>query len=199
MDETRSHQLNKQAANCTAFVLVLLLCWQVKGLGESLWDHWYGEPSAGWKPIKIASEQKQKRVDPYQALNGFEMFGTFQPELNTVAESLPDTKLPLALQAIFYSADSQRSTAMVDTGSKAVMVQAGEEIQPGVTLYEVRKNGITLYRKGQYERLELDQIVMEGIEVEKRAKKTSDFMSADMLAIKQRLEEKRMSFVSTKQ
>ncbi len=197
MSKERRTWLHKWLANGTAVVLALLLGWMVKDLALAVYQEWNREPMASWKPQLATGKtgQDQKNSDPYQALAGFEMFGRFRPELKVVAESLPDTQLPLSLQAIFYSPDKSRSSVMLDTGSKALLVHSGEEIMPGVSLYEVRKNGITLYRKGEYERLELDRVEMEGIDIERKAQKLSNYMSTDMLAIKRRLEKQRKEYI----
>lgn len=102
-------------------------------------------------PKPSQSPQQKKSLDK----NLLEFFGSTDPKQpeQIRSETLPDSNLDLQISAIFLMTPQENSSAIIEDGSKTLILKPGEEARPGIVIAQIESNRITFKRNGKLEQL----------------------------------------------
>lgn len=137
---------NRSASASAAAMLIFLFTWQLITFRSSI------TPAAA--PAKAETLSKETHHTPSQEL--LLLFQTNAPITTTPKQvELPESNLALQISAIFFSGTTEHSTAVLEDGDKTLILKAGEEIRPNVTIERIDSTQITIKRNAKLEILSL--------------------------------------------
>ncbi|HEX4974911.1 MAG TPA: type II secretion system protein N [Pseudomonadales bacterium] len=114
-------------------------------------------------PVKAEAISSTARVSTRPAsqqagheIAAWDLFGTLTSD-STPATNLPvqapDTSLQLTLEGVYMASEAKNSSAIISENGAAKRYHIGEEIQQGVSLYEVQSSHVILKRQSRFETL----------------------------------------------
>ncbi len=142
-------------------VTVLLAIVVARGLADLSWTLISGPSPSSQDPaqaLQQAQPMANAEIADYSAIPGWHLFGRanlIQPTPKPTAKA-PETRLNLQLMGVFHAENSGKALAIIaDKGNDESIYKVGDELAPGVSLVEIRRNQIVLSRKGKFEALSL--------------------------------------------
>lgn len=123
----------------------------------------------GWQGLHFAKATRQQAVtradSPPSAQASTEkralephllgLFGSAdreQPE-QIQSKALPESNLDLQISAIFFMTPPEESSAIIEDGSKTLILKPGDEARPGISIAKIESNRVTFKRNGKLEQL----------------------------------------------
>jgi type II secretory pathway component PulC len=127
-------------------LLVLLIGWEV----------WVGINAALYQPPVTAAATVVAGEDnnPAERIAAANLFGQAPQNTASGNQLLPETNLQLTLRGVFTASDSNRASAIIETGDgRAQVIRVGIAVAPDTVLQQVYDNRVVLARHGALENL----------------------------------------------